>query len=170
MKKKYEGFLTDEEVEREIERLSLSELVALARREVGLKYKRRRVLYTLRNLEKRGRTLLEQGITREVLDAMYNKCDELIKSDRSEKENPEMKANYTVTTKNGKCCHWRFSECKSRGGFGNGIYIAVLSPSGDLSSIDCRYMTDYSFNKACVDYLLAYYGDNLDELSEDDEI
>lgn len=68
---KYEGFLTDEEVEQEIERLNSSEMVALARREARLKYKRRQYLYQLRDLEKKGKALLEAGITREVLDAMY---------------------------------------------------------------------------------------------------
>lgn len=69
---KYEGFLTDEEVEEEIERLNSSEMVALARREARLKYKRRQYLYQLRDLEKKGKALLEAGITREVLDAMYS--------------------------------------------------------------------------------------------------
>lgn len=73
---KYEGFLTDEEVEREIERLNSSETVALARREARLKYKRRQYLYQLRDLEKKGKALLEAGITREVLDAMYSVNDE----------------------------------------------------------------------------------------------
>ena len=72
MANKYEGFLTDEEVEQEIERLSQSELVALARREARLKYKRRQFLYQLRDLEKKGKALVKAGITREVLDAMYN--------------------------------------------------------------------------------------------------
>ena len=72
MATKYEGFLTDEEVEKEIERLSQSDFVALARREARLKYKRRQFLYQLRDLEKKGKALVEAGITREVLDAMYN--------------------------------------------------------------------------------------------------
>lgn len=63
--------LTDDEVEQEIERLSKSEAVALARREARLKYQRRQFLYTLRNLEKKGKALLKAGITREILDAMY---------------------------------------------------------------------------------------------------
>ena len=72
----YDGFLTDEEVEKEIERLSGSELVALVRREARLKYKRRQILYNLRDLEKKGKALVEAGITREVLDAMYSTCNE----------------------------------------------------------------------------------------------
>ena len=64
-------YLTDEEVEKEIERLSQSEAVSLARREIRLKYRRRQRLYTLRDLEKRGRELIAAGITREMLDV----CD-----------------------------------------------------------------------------------------------
>ena len=73
---KYEGFLTDEQVEKEIERLNASEAVALARREARLRYKRRQYLYQLRDLEKKGKALLDAGITREVLDSMYSSCDE----------------------------------------------------------------------------------------------
>ena len=68
--------LTDEEVEEEIERLNASEAVALARREARLKYRRRQYLYQLRDLEKKGKALLKVGITREVLDKMYEVCDE----------------------------------------------------------------------------------------------
>jgi transcriptional regulator with XRE-family HTH domain len=67
----YEG-LSDEEVESEIARLTASPAVALARREQRLKYKRRQILYTLRDLEKRGNAMMQAGITRELLDAMYN--------------------------------------------------------------------------------------------------
>lgn len=75
MKEKEYG-LTDEEVEAEIERLNASEAVALARREARLKYRRRQYLYQLRDLEKKGQALLQSGITREVLDAMYSSCNE----------------------------------------------------------------------------------------------
>lgn len=68
--------LTDEQVEQEIERLSASEAVALARREARLKFRRRQRLYQLRDLEKKGKALMAAGITREVLDNMYNSCDE----------------------------------------------------------------------------------------------
>lgn len=74
--KKHEVWLTDEEVEREIERLNESEAVALARREARLKYKRRQYLYNLRDLEKKGKALLKAGITREVLDELYKCGDE----------------------------------------------------------------------------------------------
>ena len=70
--KKSEYGLTDEQVEKEIERLTASPLVALARRELRLKYKRRQFLYQLRDLEKRGNALVDAGITREVLDELDN--------------------------------------------------------------------------------------------------
>lgn len=63
-------WLTDAEVESEIERLRGSEYVALARREVRLKYQRRQALYNLRNLEKRGKDLAAAGITMEILNSM----------------------------------------------------------------------------------------------------
>ena len=71
-----ENFLTDEQVEQEIERLNNSEAVALARREVRLRYKRRQYLYQLRDLEKKGNALLAAGITREVLDELYKNSEE----------------------------------------------------------------------------------------------
>jgi hypothetical protein len=64
-------FLTDDQVEKEIERLTKSPLVALARREQRLRYKRRQYLYQLRDLEKKGKALQAAGIDMEVLDAMY---------------------------------------------------------------------------------------------------
>lgn len=64
-------FLTDEQVEQEIERLRQSPLVALARREQRLRYKRRQFLYQLRDLEKKGKALEKAGITMDVLNAMY---------------------------------------------------------------------------------------------------
>lgn len=63
-------WLTDEAVEREIAKLTVSEEVKLARRELRLKYKRRQTLYTLRNLAKRGKELKESGITLDNIDAM----------------------------------------------------------------------------------------------------
>lgn len=62
--------LTDEQVEAEIERLRKSPFVALARKEEHMKYRQRQALYTLRNLEKKGRALDAAGITSEMLDAM----------------------------------------------------------------------------------------------------
>ena len=74
MPKNNEGFLTDDQVEAEIEKLNASEAVAVARREARLRYKCRQYLYTLRDLDKKGKALLKAGITRDVLDAMYS-CD-----------------------------------------------------------------------------------------------
>lgn len=62
--------LTDEQVEAEVERLRKSPFVALARKEERMKYRQRQALYTLRNLEKKGRALDAAGITSEMLDAM----------------------------------------------------------------------------------------------------
>ena len=68
---KNEWGLTDEQVEKEIERLTQSPLVALARREQRLRYRRRQYLYQLRDLEKKGKALEKAGINMEVLNAMY---------------------------------------------------------------------------------------------------
>ena len=77
MKVKEKDFgLTDEEVEAQIARLNASEAVALARHEQRLKYRRRQYLYTLRDLEKKGKALMEAGITYEMLDAMYRDDEE----------------------------------------------------------------------------------------------
>ena len=73
-------FLTDEEVELEIERLTNSEAVKLARREQRIKYRRRQQMYTLRAYEKRGKQLMAQGVTMEALDIL----DSSIESDEAE--------------------------------------------------------------------------------------
>lgn len=67
--------LTDEQVEQEIERLRESPLVALARREQRIRYRRRQFLYQLRDLEKKGRALEKAGINMEVLNAMAEMGD-----------------------------------------------------------------------------------------------
>lgn len=56
-------WLTDAQVEAEIERLRDDPNVRLARKELRIQYKRRQVLYNLRNLEKRGRELAKLGYT-----------------------------------------------------------------------------------------------------------
>ena len=61
-------YLTDEQVEQEIQRLTKTDAVILARREQRLKYKRRQQLYTLRALEKRGLQLMAEGVTLEALE------------------------------------------------------------------------------------------------------
>lgn len=69
-------FLTDAQVEEEIERLRESPLVKLARRERRLQYKRRQFLYSLRELEKHGQKLQSAGITLEILDGLENETQE----------------------------------------------------------------------------------------------
>ena len=63
-------WLTDEQVEKEIDRLNASPLVKLARKEQRIRYKRRQYLYQLRNYEKRGRELQKAGITMEILNGL----------------------------------------------------------------------------------------------------
>jgi hypothetical protein len=63
-------WLTDKEVEMEIESLRTSPMVQLARKEQHLQYKRRQVLYNLRSLEKRGCKLAEKGITMDNIEMM----------------------------------------------------------------------------------------------------
>ena len=68
-------WLTDEQVELEIERLKTSPMVQLARKEMHIKYKRRQALYQLRNLEKRGKALVKMGITMDNIEAELFKDD-----------------------------------------------------------------------------------------------
>lgn len=63
-------WLTDQEVEMEIDSLRTSPMVQLARKEQHLQYKRRQVLYNLRSLEKRGCKLAEKGITIDNIEMM----------------------------------------------------------------------------------------------------
>lgn len=70
--------LTDEEVEKESQRLTVSPAVKLARREQRIKYRMRQQLYTLRYLEKRVNQLMENGVTAEVLDMMERNMSEAI--------------------------------------------------------------------------------------------
>ena len=62
-------FLTDEQVELEIERLLNSEDVKLAKKETRIKLRRRQYMYGLRSMEKRGKELKKQGITLENIEA-----------------------------------------------------------------------------------------------------
>lgn len=66
--------LTDEQVEREIDRLQNSELVKLAKREEYVRNRRRQYLYSLRSYEKKGKELKKAGITMKVLDSMLKGC------------------------------------------------------------------------------------------------
>lgn len=54
-------FLTDEEVEIEIERLKHSEAYKLGIAEKRFKYRRRQQMYNMRMYEKRGRELMAEG-------------------------------------------------------------------------------------------------------------
>lgn len=58
---------TEEQIEMEIQTLSESPLVALARKEQRAKYQKQQRLYQLRWLEKRGRELRDAGVTMESL-------------------------------------------------------------------------------------------------------
>lgn len=75
-------FLTDDDVEKELEELKASPYVQLARREQRLKYKYRQQLYTLRNLEKRGKELANIGITLDKIDEYL----ESLEKEEAEKE------------------------------------------------------------------------------------
>ncbi len=67
--------MTDEMVEREIERLLESPLVKLAKKDELIRYRRRQYLYKLRGYEKKGKELQRSGITMEMLDALGKDCD-----------------------------------------------------------------------------------------------
>lgn len=66
---KSKDFLTDEQVEIEIERLLNSDAVKLAKKETRIKLRRRQYMYGLRTMEKRGKELKKQGITLENIEA-----------------------------------------------------------------------------------------------------
>lgn len=62
--------LSDMQVEQEIARLQESPYVKLANRERRVRERRRMYLYSLRQLEKKGKALEESGITMEVLNTL----------------------------------------------------------------------------------------------------
>ena len=66
------SFLTDEQVEAEIEKLKKSEFVKLAKKEEQIRYRRRQYLYGLRQYEKKGKELAKAGLTIEMLEKMDN--------------------------------------------------------------------------------------------------
>lgn len=71
-------FMTDEQVELEIARLLVSKEVQLAKKEVRIKYKRRQYMYQLRNMEKRGKKLMSDGITIENIESkLFGEMEEL---------------------------------------------------------------------------------------------
>ena len=63
-------FLTDEQVEAEINRLQKSDDVKLAKKETRIKLKRRQYMYQLRCMEKRGKELAELGVTFDNMEEM----------------------------------------------------------------------------------------------------
>lgn len=62
--------LSDEQVEQEIARLQKSPYVKLAEKERRVRNRRRMYLYSLRQMEKKGKELERSGVTPEVLDNM----------------------------------------------------------------------------------------------------
>ena len=62
--------LTDEQVEQEIERLRGSEAVKLAYKYEAYQYRRRQYMYTLRQKEKKGLRLMQEGIRLDNLEDM----------------------------------------------------------------------------------------------------
>lgn len=63
-----EKFLTDEQVELEIQRLKSSHHVKLAKKEEAIRNRRRQYMWTLRCYEKKGKALEAQGISLESLE------------------------------------------------------------------------------------------------------
>lgn len=82
--------LTDMQVEKEIERLTKSDAVKLARQEHRIKYRRRQYLYQLRDLEKRGIQLQKAGITKAELDRM-EKETKVLKQEVDEAKKMDLK-------------------------------------------------------------------------------
>lgn len=70
------NWLTDEQVEKEIEQLTQSPYVKLARAEQRAKYRKRQYLYGLRQLEKHGKELAGAGITEEMFTNMEKEYSE----------------------------------------------------------------------------------------------
>ena len=60
-------YVTDAQVEAEIERLLESPYVKLAKKEEQIRYRRRQYMYALRSYEKKGKALAEAGVTMEKL-------------------------------------------------------------------------------------------------------
>lgn len=70
------SYLTDEQVEAEIEKLKKSQFVKLAKKEEQIRYRRRQYLYGLRQYEKKGKELAKAGITIEMLEKMDNEGEQ----------------------------------------------------------------------------------------------
>ena len=67
--------ITDEQVEKEIDKLKQSKAVKLAKQERRVKTKRRQYLYQLRWLERRGSELQAHGVTEEELELLEQEAD-----------------------------------------------------------------------------------------------
>ena len=74
---------TEEQIELEIQTLSESPFVALARKEQRVRYQKQQRLYQLRWLEKRGRQLQEAGVTMESLSEQMRREREAWNGDDS---------------------------------------------------------------------------------------
>lgn len=68
--------LTDEQVEVEIDRLTKSDEVKLAKVEQRIKYKRRQYMYQLRFYEKRGQELMKLGINLDNIERVLDVAEE----------------------------------------------------------------------------------------------
>lgn len=68
--------MTDEQVEEEIAILQQKYEVKLAEKEIRLRFKRRKYLYNLRTYEKRGKELMEAGITLENIEEVMFSAEE----------------------------------------------------------------------------------------------
>lgn len=69
--------MTDEQVEKEIQRLLESPHVKLAKKAERIRNRRRKYMYDLRYLEKKGKQLVAQGVTMESLDRLEDECEEV---------------------------------------------------------------------------------------------
>ena len=72
----HKNYIPDDQLDAEIERLTHSDAVKLARLEQRIAYKKRQYLYQLRWYEKRGLQLMENGVTMESLDMMDSSMEE----------------------------------------------------------------------------------------------
>lgn len=86
------NFLTDEEVVLEIERLKQTDEVKLARKKQRLDYKYRQQLYMLRNLYKKGKAMMEMGITSEKLDLIYAEAEAEERREREAERDAALRA------------------------------------------------------------------------------
>ena len=72
----HKNYIPDDQLDAEIDLLTHSDAVKLARLEQRIAYKKRQYLYQLRCYEKRGLQLMENGVTMELLDMMDSSMEE----------------------------------------------------------------------------------------------